>query len=222
MKFVSKPSPSLDAPQFPGISLPWLLLNFNHSHQHLCLKNTASCRQHIKRRKMLGCDFHRQIVDSFEVPCGNTGGKHTQSDRWQPTAYSSKFFGEHRSISRTISTFYLLWLPVVVFVWMFEPWIQVTHTSPPLQRQKHGIQTQDYHTEQVCRGASADTMWAGLPGRDCISSAEGSRWKKDTQEQSRPLMWIKSPGRVKARHLHTFLKRVLLRIVRFKESQEQQ
>ncbi len=91
-----------------------------------------------------------------------------------------------------------------------------SHTSPPLQRQKHGIQTQDYHTEQVCRGASADTLWAGLSRRDCISSTKEGHWKKRTLT-SLPLLWIKYPDRVAARHLC-----VLLVIVRFKEFHQQQ
>lgn len=174
---------------------------------NICASRT---RQAGNSRKMLG--FRRQIVDFFEAPCGNIDGKCTQSNRWQPAACSSKFFGEHRSISQTISASFLMWLPVVLFVRLFEPWIQVTHTSPPLQSQKHGIQTQDYHTEQVCRGASADTMWAGLSGRDCISSVKESHWKK-----GHSLLWIKYPSRVAARHLC-----VLLVIVRFKEFHQQQ
>lgn len=67
---------------------------------NICASRT---RQAGDSRKMLG--FCRQIVDSFEAPCGNIDGKCTQSDRWRPTACSGKFFGEHRSVGPLVHPF---------------------------------------------------------------------------------------------------------------------
>ncbi len=125
-------------------------------------------------RKMLA--FHRQIVDSFEAPCGNIDGKCTQSDRWRPTACSGKFFGEHRSISRTISTSFLLWLPFVLFVRLFEPWIQVTHTPPHLCKGKNTAFRHKITILNRCAGEQVLTRC----GRDCQEETVSAAQKRVT------------------------------------------